>query len=94
MIVELTNEQEQFIEQELAAGHFTDKGEVIAEALALLKRQGEAHAKIRASVQQGLDDLNTGRYRTISTSEEAQTLAADIKLQARELKVQREHKAH
>ena len=41
MTIELTQEQEQLIEQELATGHFSDKGEVIAEALVLLKRQGE-----------------------------------------------------
>lgn len=36
MTIELTREQEQFIEQEISAGHFTDRGQVIGEALALL----------------------------------------------------------
>ena len=94
MTIELTREQEKFIEQELATGHFTDKGEVIAEALALLKRQGEARAKIQAAVQRGIDDLDAGRYRTISTPEEAQAFAAEIKQRARDLRAQREQKAH
>lgn len=47
MTIELTREQEQLIEQQLATGNFTDRGEVIGEALALLRRQGEALAEMR-----------------------------------------------
>jgi len=94
MTIELTKEQEQFIEQALATGHFSDRQEVITEALALLKRQGEARAKVQAAVQRGIDDLDAGRYRTISTPEEAQAFATEIKQQARELRARREQTAH
>ncbi len=94
MTIQLTREQEQLIEQQLATGNFTDKGEVIAEALALLKRQGEARAKIQAGVQRGIEDMDAGRYQTISTPEEVQVLADEIKQRGRELQAKREQAAH
>lgn len=94
MTIELTHEQEVLIEQQLATGNFTDKSEVIAEALALLKRQGEARAKIQAGVQRGIEDMDAGRYRTISTPEEAQAQVDEIKQRGRELRAKREQAAH
>lgn len=92
MTIELTREQEQLVEQALATGHFGDRNEVIAEALALLERQSALRAEVYAEVQRGLDDLDAGRYRTVSTPEDAQALAADIKQRARELQTQRDLK--
>lgn len=57
MTIKLTREQEQFIEQALSTGHFSDKGKVIEEALTLLKRQGEARVELQADIQESLDDL-------------------------------------
>ena len=93
MTIELTQEQEQLIEQELATGHFSDRGEVIAEALVLLKRQGEVRAKVRAEVQQGLDSLDAGHYRTIRSPEDAQAFATELKQRVRERQAQRERNA-
>lgn len=92
MTIELTHEQEQLLEQVLATGHFSDKGEVIAEALALLKRQGEARAQLQTDIQKGLDDLAAGRYRTL-TPETASVFAAETKQRGRELKAKREQTA-
>ena len=93
MTIELTQEQERLIEQELATGHFSDRGEVIAEALVLLKRQGEIRAKVQVEVQQGLDSLDAGRSRTIRNPEDAQAFATELKQQVRERQAQRERNA-
>jgi putative addiction module CopG family antidote len=94
MTIELTREQEQFIEQALSTGHFSDKGEVIEEALTLLKRQGEVRAELQADIQEGLDDLAAGRARSYSSSYTTETtLADDIKKQGRTLKAKREQTA-
>lgn len=52
MTIELTREQERLIEQQLATGNFTDKGDVIGEALALLQRQGEVVAEMRGALRE------------------------------------------
>ena len=89
MTIELTQEQEEVVEQALTTGHFSDRGQVIAEALTLLKRRDEARAALRADVQRGLDDLDAGHSRTVGTPEEAQALAADLKQRAGELGARR-----
>lgn len=85
MTIELTREQEQFIEQEISAGHFTDRGQVIGEALALLKRQREARAELQADVEEGLSDFAAGRGRSHDEG-----VAEDIKQRGRALKMKRE----
>lgn len=52
MTIELTREQERLIEQQLATGNFTDEGDVIGEALALLQRQGEVVTEMRGAFRE------------------------------------------
>lgn len=87
MTVELTKEQEQLIEQQLASGRFRDKSEVIAKALTLLERHDAALAQVRADVEEGLGDLRAGRSRNYQSPQE---LAEEIKKRGRELKAQRD----
>ena len=59
MTVELTREQERLIEEQLATGRYGSRGEVIAEALALLSDCAQLEqmklARLRAEIQKGLD---------------------------------------
>ena len=59
MKVELTKDQEMLIEEQLATGRYGSRGEVIAEALALLKDYTQLEqlklARLRAEIQKGLD---------------------------------------
>ena len=48
MMIRLTDEQEQLIEQQLATGRFTNKSEVISEALTLLGQQDEVDIELRS----------------------------------------------
>jgi putative addiction module CopG family antidote len=94
MTISLSKEQEQLIKQQLATGQFSSEGEVLNEALSLLQRRGEALHKLRAEVQEGLDDLAAGRSTKITNPEEAKAFADDIKRRGRELNAKREQTSH
>lgn len=47
MTIEFTREQEQFIEQSLASGRYSNEAEVIREGLALLQKQERELVDIR-----------------------------------------------
>ena len=59
MTVELTKEQEQLIEAQLETGRYESRGDVIAEALALLSDYAQLEQlkleRLRAEIQKGLD---------------------------------------
>ena len=93
MTIELSREAEQFVKQLLASGDYADESAVVAEALTRWQQQKEVEENIRAEVQRGLDALDAGRYRTISTPEEAKAFGDEIKQRARELRAKREQRA-
>ena len=93
MTIELSREAEQFVKQLLASGDYADESAVVAEALARWQQQKAAEANIRVEVQRGLDALDAGRYRMISTPEEAKAFGDEIKQRARELRAEREQRA-
>ena len=94
MTISLSREQEQLIKQQLATGQFASEGEVLNEALSLLQRRGEALQQLRAEIQAGVDDLDAGRYTTITNAEEAKAFADDIKRRGRELNAKRGQPSH
>ena len=59
MKLELTKEQESFIEAQLATGRYGSRSEVIAEALALLEGYAQLEqlklGRLRTEIQKGLD---------------------------------------
>lgn len=93
MTIDLTREQEQLLNQQLAAGHFATQDEAIDEALTLLQRRGDMLKQLHADIQEGLDDLKAGRSTRISTPEEAKAFAEEIKQRGRELHAQQQKSA-
>ncbi len=92
MTVLLTREQETLIKEQLSKGRYTSEDAVIDEALSLLQRHEKALEKLRAEIQEGLDDLTSGRSRSYN-KETAHELANEIKQRGRELKATREKSA-
>ena len=90
MTIELTPEQQRFVEQQLGTGDYSDESEVISHALNLWQRYQERVEEIRAGVQRGIDDMEAGRYRTISSPEEAKAFGDEIKKRGRERRAERE----
>lgn len=94
MTISLSKEQERLIKQQLATGEFASEGDVLDEALSLLQRRGEAMQKLRAEIKTGLDDLDAGRYTSITNIKEAKAFADEIKRRGRELNAKREQTLH
>ena len=51
---------EQFVKQEVAAGHYRSEDEVVVAALELLQRRKEGLSEIRAELQPSIDELDRG----------------------------------
>jgi antitoxin ParD1/3/4 len=59
-----------FVEDRVASGEFLDAGEVVRAGLSLLKRRAERQqrklARLNALIQEGLDDLEAGRFTEVT----------------------------
>ena len=64
--VNLTDQLEAFVKKQVEEGYFNSASEVHRAALAAMARREEEHrvrmARLKAEVQQGLDDLDQGRH--------------------------------
>ncbi len=84
----LTDEQAEVIRQMLAKGDYTDAGQVVDEALRLLKaRQDEQDAELewlRAEVRKGFDAFERGDFVELDSDESIRALSAEIRCRGRE----------
>jgi antitoxin ParD1/3/4 len=59
-----------FVHDRVASGEFLDASEVVGAGLALLKRKSEREqrklARLNMLIQEGLDDLEAGRYTDVT----------------------------
>jgi len=62
MEVHLTPEQQAFIEQSVRNGRFASPDDAVRQAVELLEVRERELAETRTLVQEGLDDLEAGRY--------------------------------
>lgn len=71
--VVITDHQAAFVESLVANGRYQNASEVLREGLRLVEsREAENAAKLarlRASVQAGIDDMEAGRYETFESAE-------------------------
>lgn len=93
MTIELTPEQKQYVEQQIATGRYTSESELVQHALEVLQRRDEQIAQIQEGYQQGLADLAAGRSTTIDSPEAAKAFGEKIKQRGRELQAERENAA-
>lgn len=72
--VVITDRQAAFIEQLVSSGEYQNASEVLREGLRLVEeRRAEYAAKLealRAAVQVGIDDMETGRYTSYDSMDE------------------------
>jgi antitoxin ParD1/3/4 len=94
MTIELTAEQKQYVERQVATGKYASESALVQQALEVLQRRDKRIAEVQAGVERGVADMEAGRYRTISTPAEAEALAEEIKQRGRELRGKREQTAH
>ena len=93
MTIKLTQEQEQFIEQEIASGAYADETALLADAVELLRQRKAWIAEVQAGVKRGREDIAAGRYFEVNSPEDAQTLREEITRRALERRAQREQTA-
>jgi putative addiction module CopG family antidote len=65
MTLHISPELEQFVEQEIASGHFPDRDAVVAYALRMLKHDREEAV---LGIQAGLADVAAGRVESLAVA--------------------------
>ncbi|MCQ1833696.1 type II toxin-antitoxin system ParD family antitoxin [Neorhizobium galegae] len=76
--IHLSDEDRDFIEEQVKAGIYKDADEVVAARLRQLREETEA---LKQMIQEGLDDVEAGRVHSYASAEE---LSNDIKRMADE----------
>ncbi|HYC01937.1 MAG TPA: type II toxin-antitoxin system ParD family antitoxin [Azospirillaceae bacterium] len=84
MHIDLTESLREFVEGEVASGRFRDASELVQHSLRLLQQGTAADEErklevLRAAIQEGLDDLENGRFSDVSIEE----IAARVKAKRR-----------
>ena len=81
--VNLTAELEGFVKSQVESGYFNNASEVHRAALAAMAKAEEERRvrleRLRQEIQVGIDDLEAGRYRTISSEEESREFFAGLR---------------
>ena len=90
MTIELSDEQQQFVRQEIASGRYDDETALLDDALELLRQRKAWTERVQAGVEQGREDIAAGRYFEVNTPEDAQKLREEISRRAAERRAQRE----
>ena len=71
-MIELTPEQQQFVESQVSAGGFKNPTEVIQAGIDLLRRSAERdYQETVAEIQKAVPDIEAGRGRTVEEADAA-----------------------
>lgn len=71
-MIELTPEQQQFVESQVSAGGFKNPTEVIQAGIDLLRRSAERdYQETVAEIQKAVPDIESGRGRTVEEADAA-----------------------
>jgi antitoxin ParD1/3/4 len=67
MNVSLTPELEKLVQEKVARGLYQTASEVVCEGLRLLKERDDRQTSLREAIQEGLTQLETGKYQEYTT---------------------------
>ena len=90
MAIKISEELLKRVQWKVDAGIYSSPDEVIEHALDLLDQRDVAVAMVRDLVQEGIDDIENGRYKTY-TDANRDELLDDIKQRALKLESERKH---
>ena len=79
MEVQLTDDQKAFARQAVESGRYRREEDALQEALSLWERQARRRAEILAAVDQAEASLARGEGRRVTTQQETNQLADEIK---------------
>jgi len=89
MNVSLTPELEKLVQEKVASGLYQTASEVVREGLRLLKERDDRQTSLREAIQEGLTQLETGKYQEYTVDTLAD-LAQAVKDRGRQRLAQRQ----
>jgi Arc/MetJ-type ribon-helix-helix transcriptional regulator len=93
MEVQLTPDQKAFIRQAIESGRLLSEEDAVKQAMSLWEKRERTRAEILAAVDEAEASLARGEGRRITTHEEVEQLAADVKRRGR-ARLAAEQKSH
>jgi antitoxin ParD1/3/4 len=89
MNVSLTPELERLVQEKVASGLYQTASEVVREGLRLLKERDDSQTALREAIQEGLTQLETGKYQEY-TADTLADLAQAVKDRGRQRLAERQ----
>jgi antitoxin ParD1/3/4 len=89
MNVSLTPELEKLVQEKVASGLYQTASEVVREGLRLLKERDDRQTSLREAIQEGLTQLETGKYQEY-TDDTLADLAQAVKDRGRQRLAERQ----
>ena len=89
MNVSLTPELERLVQEKVASGLYQTASEVVREGLRLLKERDDHQTSLREAIQEGLTQLETGKYQE-DTADTLADLAQAVKDRGRQRLAERQ----
>ena len=89
MNVSLTPELEKLVQEKVASGLYQTAREVVREGLRLLKERDDRQTSLREAIQEGLTQLETGKYQEY-TADTLADLAQAVKDRGRQRLAERQ----
>ncbi len=84
MIVTLPTEIEKIVAEKVSSGAYQSADEVISISIRLLEAKEKGTEALRREIMRGFEDIQEGRFSTVSSDEELEAFSDDIVRQAKE----------
>jgi Arc/MetJ-type ribon-helix-helix transcriptional regulator len=82
--VRLPDEVQAVIDRQVAEGRVADATEFLAEAARRFAEDLELEDDLMAEAKAGIDDIEAGRYRLVSTREDLAAMASEVMVRVRD----------
>ena len=84
MIVTLPTEIEKIVAEKISSGAYQSADEVISKSVRLLEAKEKGTEALRREIMRGFEDIQEGRFSTVSSNDELEAFSDDIIQQAKE----------
>ena len=84
MIVTLPTEIERIVAEKISSGAYQSADEVISKSVRLLDAKEKGTEVLRREIMRGFEDIQEGRFSTVSSDEELEAFSDDLIRQAKE----------
>lgn len=88
MSIAFPDDMEQFVQNAIASGKFRSREELVSAALTMFRNREEKLDRLREDIQIGIEQLEGGEFKAISTTEAHVAFRESIKARGRERTLQ------